>query len=448
MKHWKFILVSLLAAHLLLLITTQFTAWPEMLFWPYLVLRGWLPYQDIGIVHSPLLVVELTFFYKIFGLGIFQQKIFSWLLALFIDLLLFKIAHKLYGLKPAILALLCFILLHVYYDGNGVWFDQALALFPLLIFFAVEKKKYFLAGLLWALAVFTKQTAVWFLIPVFFAFYQSQQRAKFILDFSKAALLVFLTVLLGLAIYGLQTAFINWAVIFGIGILPRQIGQIKAPGLKEIISSLLPYLVFLPLIIQKNKRYLSGLIIWSLAAAMGVFPRWELFHLQPALPFLSLAISTLLGSLWKSRKSFAILPGVIIIIAILILISRGIQRKIDKPDRFNDANDQKIVQTVRRITVPNQLIFVTNYWDNLYPLTQTLPATRPFIPQLAWYINQPTVEANLLNNLKSTPAKIVVRGQFKDTDSLVNRFPLINDYIDAHYNVIETISGIDILQIK
>ena len=69
-KHWKILLVLLLGVHLFFLYLLKFTAWPEMLLWPYLITKGWLPYRDIAIAHTPLMLIDLSIFNKIFGFGI------------------------------------------------------------------------------------------------------------------------------------------------------------------------------------------------------------------------------------------------------------------------------------------------------------------------------------------------------------------------------------------
>ena len=443
MKHWRLILALFLGLHLLLLLSTQFTAWPEMLFWPYLVLKGWLPYKDIGIVHSPLLVLELSFFYKVFGLRILQQKIFTWLLIVVLDLLLFKLSKKLFDTQKALLTLFFFIVLQVYYDGNGVWFDHALAIFPISIFYLLEKKRFFLTGLCWAIAFLTKQTAFWFLIPIFYSLCLSRHKKQFSSSFAQAVLLIGCILFVGLAIFGLQKDYLHWAIAFGIGTLPKFSGRL--PETKVLLMSFLPYLFFIPLIVAKKKKYFT-ILLWAMVGMMGTFPRFELFHFQPALPFIALSFSLLVVSIKKYHRTLYPLASLTIMLLVFVMLARGIARKLNQPDRFNDTNDQKIAQVVDELTSPNQLIFVTNYWDNLYPITKTLPAIKPFIPQLPQYIYQPGVEEGILKNLEITRPRLVVRGEF-DSASSVYRFPLINDYIDKNYKILTTINGVDIMQL-
>src|SRR3990167_6098660 len=102
------ILGGLVLVHLLFLFNLFFTAWPEILAWPFFILKGWLPYKVFAMVHTPLLVLDLALFNKIFGIGATQLKIYSWVLILFTDLTLFYVVKKLWCAKTALLSLAFF----------------------------------------------------------------------------------------------------------------------------------------------------------------------------------------------------------------------------------------------------------------------------------------------------------------------------------------------------
>ena len=108
-----FILVLLFQLYLFL--GTRFTAWPEMTFWPYLILKGWLPYKDIAIAHTPLLLLDLSIFYKLFGVGVLQLKLYTWILVLLTDLTLFFVVKRIWDEKKAILSLAFYVSLQFFY---------------------------------------------------------------------------------------------------------------------------------------------------------------------------------------------------------------------------------------------------------------------------------------------------------------------------------------------
>src|SRR3972149_11721450 len=232
-KESVLILGGLLLVHLFFLFSLRFTAWPEMLAWPYLVIKGWLPYRDIAIAHTPLLILDISVFYKIFGVGIIQLKIYSWLLILLIDASLFYIAKKLWGLKTAALALIIFIPLQIFYEGNGLWFDYALTFLGLMTFYSILARKFAWAGIFWALGFLTKQTAFWFLFPAgLLLLGEASAKIKRVL---LGALGIFAAGFLLLWGLGILSPFYDWALKFGIGVLPRASGQFYAPALKEIV---------------------------------------------------------------------------------------------------------------------------------------------------------------------------------------------------------------------
>src|SRR3989344_4476566 len=139
--------------HLLLLLNLKFTTWPEMLAWPYLITKGWLPYKDIAIAHTPLLLVYLTFFYKIFSVGVLQLKVFTWIVIIISDLLVYFVTKSLWNKKIALVALGFYIPLQLFYDGNGMWFDLALVPLVLAVYYTLKKEKYLWAGVLFGISI-------------------------------------------------------------------------------------------------------------------------------------------------------------------------------------------------------------------------------------------------------------------------------------------------------
>lgn len=380
----------------------QFTAWPEMLAWPYLMINGFLPYKDIGIAHNPLLIFVLTIFYKFFGVGIIQLQIFTALIIIFTTFLVYKITKKWY--TPLIYLMLCFA-----YQGWGLWFDLALAPIAVLLFYFVKKDNWLLAGTIFALGFLTKQTFIYFLIPVLF---RKVDLKKFILG----AIPVFGIFILYLMAYGLVNSYYYWAIQFGIFYLPHAKGQILLPTIKQFLISFLPF----TLLIFNNE-----LIFWILAGVMGIYPRFELFHFQPALPFLAIAISQAVLSKTTKIKYL----GIIILIFIVTILSRRIYNERNLETRFYESDVQKTVLTLKNV----KSLYVVNYWDNVYALTNTLPA-KPLIPYIPWYLNYNNNSELIINNLKfNMPEAIVVN----DRQNL--NFEKLQIFIGRYYtcNVVE-----------
>ncbi|MBP9759599.1 hypothetical protein KBD45_07950, partial [Candidatus Dojkabacteria bacterium] len=78
-------------------------------------------------------------------------------------------------------------------------------------------------------------------------------------------------------------------------------------------------------------------------------------------------------------------------------------------------------------------IYVINYWDNIYALTNTIPATKPLIPYIPWYLNFGDNKTEILNDLKTEMPDEIVIGE---RDAV---FPEIYTFVDKFYtcNVVD-----------
>lgn len=445
--NWQRILAGLLLVHVILLINLKFTAWSEMQLWPYLILKGWLPYRDIAIVHNPALLADLTIFNSIFGLGIWQLKIYTWLTILSIDALLFWIVKKFWNIKAAFYALALFIPLQLYYEGNGLWFDLSLTFVALLVYFFVMKKDYFKAGLFWALAFLVKQTAFWFLIPIGIYALQGGVLKASLKSFFIGLFLVFVPTFTIMWVLGILPDYLFWAYKFGLGVLPRASGQISFPDIKTAISALIPLLILSFLAIDYERKRMGGLLAWVLVGFMGAFPRWELFHFQPAVPFLAIFAALIFSNLGKNGYSAKFFLALYLLVN-TVIIGRFLLGDWGREVRFLDAATLKVASYVRENTDKGDEIYVLNYWDNIYPLTDRLPATKPWIPHLAWYMDMPGVQQRLVDNLAKEPAGLIVFRQYTEAGLSSYKPSLIDDFIRNNYDVSYKIDDINFLKPK
>jgi len=446
----KSILVVFLLFHLFLLISLKFTAWPEMTLWPYLITKGWLPYRDIAIAHTPLLLVDLTILYKLFGVGLWQLKIYTWLLILLTDALLFWVVREIWNRKTAILSLLFFIPFQLFYEGNGLWFDLALAPIALIIYYFLKKKDYLWAGIFWALAFLTKQTAFWFLIPAGLMFFQgiSLQKPRKLIErsrkFALGILGTFLIAILTIWMLGFLKDFYYWTFEFGVGILPKAQGQINLPTLRQLVISFFPFsiLAFLPFV-QKRKESFQ-LSTWVIAGTLGAFPRWELFHFQPALPFLAIVGGLVLSQINKRKPIIKILLAGYVVLSIF-LVSKFYLREWGRETRFFESGVKEIVVYIEENTVQNDKIYVLNAWDSVYAWSDTLPAVRPWVPHLPWYMKLPGIQEDIVSSLDIVRPKLIVQGEYSETGLGSYKPELIDEFIEDNYEVGDKIDNYLIL---
>ena len=443
-KKWKIILIGILIAHLSLLIYLKFTAWPEMTLWPYLITKGWLPYRDVAIAHTPLILIKLAVFYKIFGTGILQLKIFTWLIILLFDGMVFAIAKKLWNIKTAFVALCTFVLWTLFFDGNGLWFDLFMGAIAFVSFYFIQKKNFLWAGVFWAAAFVSKQTAVWFLLPIGLELTTSSKHlGRKFKEFITGILSVFIPAILILWIVGILPDFYNWAIKFGIFILPRSSGQLQPPDLKSLAGALFPFLIFIPLIWKTGRKNIN-LLIWTFAGALGAYPRFEFFHFQPAIPFLAIAISQLASMVKKPDKLMKLFIPVYLLGSVCLFGGFFI-RSYKEGTRFYETNVSDIVTFVNYNTKPGDKIFVMNWWDNIYALSDTLPAVDPWIPQLSWYMEIPGIEEKMVNDLRTNSPKLIIYNPYTESGLSAYIPQKLYNYVIENYRLSQKIDGVEIL---
>src|SRR3990167_5483620 len=166
-------ILILLLVHLLLLINTQFTLWPEMVVYPYLLNNNFLLYQDIINPYPPILTWFLAIFAKIFGYLPSPYQILTWVIILIIDFSIYIISQKIFKNKLfALSSVAFFAVLSIPFGVNGLWFDLVQTPFILwaLYFFYkflnakaknILKYNFFISFLLVTIAFFIKQQVFW-----------------------------------------------------------------------------------------------------------------------------------------------------------------------------------------------------------------------------------------------------------------------------------------------
>ncbi len=392
LKRIDILLVVILAIHLLVLTQVQFTPWPELQLWPYLEKNGFQVYKNIAFEKPPLLLTTLSIWFSIFGNTLTSLKLFTWSLLLFIDILVFYIGSKILSLSAteSSLALAGYVSMSIALGGNGLWFDLFVVPFILISLIFIFQRKYFLSGLFTAFAVLTKQNAI--LVPLLASFVLAKEKKVIWSEYLKGLFIPVLITIVALVMSNSIRSFFEWVIIF-----PRYVSELslKLPDLK---MGLVILIMVLTLLSSVNSKYKLGL--WGLVSLSFIYPRFELFHLQPALPFIALSIILLL----KKKK----LLGIILLILLVAFSSRQISRSWERPTRFYEDTTITAATWIKLHTNPGDKIFLLNTWDNIYVLSETLPATDPWYPYLPWYLKNPSVETNILNDLSNVRPKYII----------------------------------------
>jgi len=215
MKKTYLFIIILLGIHLFLLSNLKFTAWPEMLSYPYFRNNGYLLYKDMIHPYPPVLTIALSIVYKLFGYKLIVLKVFTWLIILVNDVLVYLIAKKITKKNAfALASLSLYVLVQPFLEGNQLWFD--LAIVPTVLFstYYLLQKKYFWSGLFLGVAILTKQTAGLYLIFGMAYIACKEKNFKKVLEFVIGPIILFAILIVRLITEGAVLGFFNWTLIY------------------------------------------------------------------------------------------------------------------------------------------------------------------------------------------------------------------------------------------
>ena len=309
MKKIILLIILLLIGHSFILSKIQFTAWPEMFTYPYLVNHGFRLYTDFVHPYPPLLTMILAILYKIFGYNLWVLKAATWFIICLSDILLALIVKKLTKSNLAvILSLVSYVLVQSVLDGNQLWFDLAIVPFILLGCLLLINKKYFWAGIALSLSALTKQTTALFILASLVFLILKFKNTKVVFYFLIGPGL-FVFILLGyLLVTNSLSAFLNWVLIY-----PSTF-WIKFPGYVQMIltqrqiltifAMLMPVGLysFLQLKAKSFDANLALTVIFLGLSLVLVYPRFSFFHFQTAIAFISVSYGLIFAS--KKRVGF------------------------------------------------------------------------------------------------------------------------------------------------
>ncbi|RJR30276.1 hypothetical protein C4564_00810 [Candidatus Microgenomates bacterium] len=425
----------LLLLHVGILLSTQFTAWPEMLTYPWLMHHNFSLYKDIILPYLPLLPFAQFVFYELFGYSVgslFAQTI---VITLLTDLLIFLTVKKALGKKYALVSIALFILLHSFFEGNGLWFDSASLPLILFAFLLLQKPKTLfhtiIVGVSLSLAVLIKQTNALFLVPAVFAYLRSR-------NYWSVLLLSFIVPLLFTLLFfwstGNLTQFWYWGIWHPLFVHAQLPGFALLPTMRQVIIS---FIVFSPLFLMQKK---NPALWWSLISLLFAFPRFAYFHLLIAAAFLSIGVPSLVSH----KKQRVIIAGYAVWLSILFVYK--LNPFETHSIRFFSETDQKIAQSIQQgLPVGVQQIYFYNVPSQYWVLGEVLP-TKPWADLFPWYLEVPGLQDQVISGIGDfVVAKPFIQG---GTYVLGAYEPeKIHQYIEENFQLVQTLpSGLQLLK--
>ncbi len=444
------ILGLIVLSHLVILSKLVFLPYPEFFVYPYLTNNGLIPYKQIFDQHFPglmFLPINLS------NLGFHtptDARIWQFGVVIIIQILIFVVANYIFKSKlKAIYTNILFLIWQPFFEGWVLWIDSFLPVFYLSSFYFLLRgedsknyKYYLYSGLIFGIATVFKQVVIplVILIVVYLIILKKLKAVKYFL-------IGYIPIPACLVIYiflkGYFKEFWYWAVTFNMTIF-AQFGRKFATFGELTRSGFMFGFGFLGIFLTKNKSkiLLSIFILGSLVAA---YARFDLVHLQPALPFVTLATIYFFSSLNKKLK-LAFL-GVYLAISIYFLRTFYISHLGSKVFFF-DKDTYQIAEEIMKLTSPNEKIFIFGASPHLYQLTNTLPAGDIFVFQFPWFIY--VTENKLLAAVQRDRPKIVVsdRSVTIQGQKIVEYAKVLDKYLEANYHQIYMNGTTRILQIN
>ena len=434
----------LLLVHLLLLINTQFTLWPEMVVYPYLLNNHFNLYSEIINNYPPLFIFFLSFWTQVFGYQPINFQILTYLIIATIDLSIFIIADKLFGKFAAYFAVLFFVILSVPFGINGLWFDLAITPFILTSFFLFSRflnkpspKTLFFSFLLLTTAFFIKQQVIWllfwFLLILSFRFRKRPQFLFRQILIPLSSLPVF-TVIFLLFFYqkNLLNEYIFWIFRFPFSIASPGAGYHILPTFRQLLPVVALFLLFVPTVFKK--QFQANLILAIALILVAFAYRFDFFHLIPVLAIISLVAGFSFKNFFKINRSIYLL----LIPSILILSTFTISHLVfswHKETRFFEREIYQTAKVVELLTDKNERIYVQNGPDQIFPLANRLPP-KPWTDDFSWYLEIPNLQERVIDSLeKDKPRYIIFQPYLKGEKYGLGSYRPddIADYIDNNY---------------
>lgn len=397
---YKIILLVVLL-HTFLLLRTQFTLWPEIVSFPYLLQNGFVIYKDFIHVYPPLLTFILYLFFNIVGYKIVAIKVAVWAFILIGDFILYLIAKKLLSYDKYILfPLILYVFLQTFLEGNMLWFDTALTV-PVLIFTYCVLNSRWNGAIVSVIALcLLKQNAV-FIFAGFFFYLVFRQQWKIL---KKLVLISFVSLFILLVYLGLQNSFrqaFEWVVWYPSRFWTSFPGYIQMSLTKhQILTVILISIPALFLFIKRKGGIVSFLFILSL---MGVYPRFSFFHFQPALAVGAVCFLLLI----KYCKVNYLLVLIVATLSTIYIIKPFLVTATASDTRFFSESEISLSEKLKKTIPSNSRVYLLNIPSQMYVLTNTLPP-KPWVDNYGWYFEMPGEQDQMLRVWKENPPTYIV----------------------------------------
>lgn len=455
-------IICILLSHLLLLTSTRFTLWPEMVVYPYLINNGFELYRDIINPYTPILAEFLSFFSQKFGYEPIAYQLLTWAIVIVVDVLIYKISRKIFNSQIfAFSSLIFFVIFSLPFGINGLWYDLVQTPLVLLSFYFTyiyfnsknNIKPLTIASLLLSVSFFIKQQTIWLYIWLtLIVLLKSQSNLKKSL---KSLSVIFLPPLmlgiLNVAFFyskGILSDFLFWVLYFPFIMASKMPGYLLLPTKRQLFVLLVLIAVFIPVIKNQNKK--SRLILTtSIFLLPFAYPRFDYFHLIPFLAIISLALGPNLKLIIKS-KIINKLAFMSFVILLSFITARYILNNYKKEVRFFEKDIYTSSQLLSLLSTQSDHIYIQNGPDQIFVIANRLP-TKPWAIQFPWYLEITKTQSRILQGIKESEPKFVIYKPYTEEGEYEissYRPQNLGNYLDSNYKNLVQMSDTLWLKVK
>lgn len=398
-----------------------------MVVYPYLVNNGFLLYKDIINPYPPLLTYLLSLFSGFFGYKPYVFQLLTWLVIITTDILIYKISLDLFKKRhPALLSVIFFVFFSIPFQVNGLWFD--LVQTPLILLtvyyfykFLDEKtikpsKNLLFASIAFWIAILVKQQIVHLgILILVISIIKFRGKTFFLLRKNLLILLLPVITIAAILMFflakGTLEDIIYWAFYFPLFKAGTQPGYFLLPTIKQLIILISLLSVFAPLIVKSEIKG-KFLTLSTFTMVLFTYPRFDYFHLVPAVATFSLLVPKLLNHIKFHKQHIPIvsIPLFLLIIFSMKYYSNNINRQI----RFFEPSIYQSAQKINENLGKENKIFLLNAPDQLLVITNKLPI-KPWADDFPWYFEGTDLDKKVIMGLENDKPKFVLFQEFVNT---------------------------------
>ena len=415
-----------------------------MVVYSYLLNNNFLLYRDIINPYPPLLTYLLSIPTRLFGYHPLSLQILTWIIIMTCDLLIYVFVKK--STQNRFYAFAClafFLIISIPLGINGLWFDLVQTPFILASFYFFYKFsknnqniKFLSLSLIFLIAAsLIKQQALW-LFFAYFAILMSESKFRKVAILKEFGIFLLILALINFAQFlffwtkGLQKDFVFWTIYFPLIKASSMPGYILLPSVRQLTVVLSLYLIFLPIIMKKKS--LATLV--SLPMLAFAYPRFDYFHLIPALSILSFNVGENLKFFKLSKFSTKIVV-LFALVFLFVFTTKYIRSNRTWQVRFFEQDIHSAAIFMSKVTQPDEPIYIQNGPDQILPIAGRLP-TKPWADEFPWYLEIEGLQEKVIQGVENQNPKYVIFKPYEQKDNYEigsYRPQILANYLDENY---------------